>query len=77
MAEWLRHWTLNYGIVGSSPAVRLVSVPRVLGQDLYLKCAPVHSAVNENLAIHRESYCTLITRGALQRVSGLYAPLRS
>ena len=49
---------------------------KVPGQDLYPKCAPVHSAVNENLAIHRESYCTLITRG-LQPESGLYAPLRS
>ncbi len=40
----LRHWT------------RLASVPRVHGQDLYPKCASVHSAVSENLAIHRESY---------------------
>ncbi len=24
LAEWLRHWTLNHEIVGSSPAVRLV-----------------------------------------------------
>ncbi len=24
LAQWLRHWTLNHEIVGSSPAVRLV-----------------------------------------------------
>ncbi len=24
LAEWLRHWTLNHEIVGSSPAVHLV-----------------------------------------------------
>ncbi len=67
LAEWLRHWTPNHEIVGLSPAVRLVFCTYVesLGKIFYPKCAPVHSAISENLAIHRESYCTLITRGVL------------
>ena len=56
LAEWLRHWILNHEIMGSSPAVcSKYSVPRVPGQDLYPKSAPVHSAINENLAIHKEN----------------------
>ena len=31
------------------------SIPSVPGQDLYSKCASVHSAVYEILAVHRES----------------------
>ncbi len=37
MAEWLRYWTLNHEIVGSSPAIyNRSSVPKVLGQDFTL-----------------------------------------
>ncbi len=40
MGEWLRYWTLNHEIVGLSPANYTRSfVPKVLGQDLYPKCA--------------------------------------
>ncbi len=56
MAERLRHWTLKHDIVVRVPPFAQSSVPKVPGQDLYPKCAPVHSAVNENLAIHRERY---------------------
>ncbi len=38
MAEWLRYWTINHDIVGSSPAMHYrSSVPKVLGQDLHPK----------------------------------------
>ncbi len=43
----------------------MLSVPRAPEQVLYPKYAAVHAAVNENLVIPRESYCTLITHGTL------------
>ncbi len=39
MAEWLRYWTVNHKIMGSSPPYTRSFVPKVLGQDLYPKCA--------------------------------------
>ncbi len=54
-----------------------ILVPGVHEQDFYLKCVVVHSAINENLAIHiKKRSCRLITCGALH-VIGLYALLTS
>ncbi len=81
-AEWFNK-TLGsqlqlQGIVFESLHTLMLPVPTASGQERHRKCAAVHLAVNENLAIHRESHhdCTSVTCGVLRRVSGLYAELR-
>ncbi len=59
MAEWLAHQTSNHKIVGLSPteATRLSKKSSRVGYGDD-SGAPVHSAVNEYLAIDRDGNCT-------------------
>ncbi len=59
LVEWLKQWTHSHKIIGSSPA---------LWTSFVLQCSPMHSVINENLAIHRAcrgNDCTLFTHCAI------------